>query len=135
MGAIAIKAAIEHWGFVAPVLVMPTNDLEYEALVEALDAVLDAGGADESHPLAVLADRMGELVARYEEAALPPLPATGLDAWRYLMEAHGVGQADMPEVASQGVVSELLRGIRDLNVRQVRALATRFNVPAQVFLA
>lgn len=134
MGAATIKTAIEHWGYVAPMLTMPTNEAEYEALVEALDAVLDAGGADEAHPLALLADRMGELVARYEDSTQPPMAATGIHALKYLMESHGLGQADLPEVASQGVMSELLNGKRELNLRQVRILSARFQVPAQVFV-
>lgn len=134
MGASAVKTAMEHWCYVAPLLLLPQTEDDYNALVEALDTVLDAGGADETHPLAALADRMGELVVQYEEAHLPPIPATGIDALRFLMESHNVGQADLSEVASQGVISELLSGKRDLNIRQVRALSERFSVPAQVFI-
>ncbi len=46
-----LKAAIQHWSYVAPVLQPARNAKEYAALVEALDAALDAGGADETHPL------------------------------------------------------------------------------------
>lgn len=134
MGAVAIRAAIEHWQYVAPVLKMPTTQAEYEALVEALDEVLDAGGADENHPLAVLADRMGELVAAYEELNLPQIQTTGIDALKYLMQTHGLGQADLPEIASQGIMSELLNGKRELNLRQIKALANRFHVPPQAFI-
>lgn len=134
MGAIAIQTAIEHWQYVAPILSVPKNEAEYTALVEALDEVLDAGGADENHPLAQLADRMGELVAHYEDTNLPALQTTGIDALKYLMETHGLGQADLPEVGSQGVMSELLNGKRELNLRQVKQLATRFHVPPQVFI-
>jgi HTH-type transcriptional regulator/antitoxin HigA len=49
-------------------LLLLQTEEDYNALIEALDTVLDAGGADENHPLAALADRMGELVAQYEEA-------------------------------------------------------------------
>ena len=52
-----------------------TEDDHCNARVEALDTMLDAGGADEAHPLAALADRMGELVAQYEEAHLLLIPA------------------------------------------------------------
>lgn len=38
-----IKAAIQHWSYVAPVLQPARNAKEYAALVEALDAALDAG--------------------------------------------------------------------------------------------
>ncbi len=33
----------------------------------------------------------------------------------------------------QGVVSEVLNGKRELNLRQVKALAARFSVPLEVF--
>ena len=56
------------------------------------------------------------------------------NAIKFLMESHGLGQGDLPEVASQGVMSELLRGKRELNLRQVKALATRFKVPVGVFV-
>ena len=51
-----LKAAIQHWGYVAPLLQPARNAKEYADLVEALDAALDAGGADEAHPLARLAE-------------------------------------------------------------------------------
>ena len=50
------------------------------------------------------------------------------------MDEHGLSQADLPEVGSQGVVSEVLRGRRQINVRQVRALSERFGVSAAVFV-
>ena len=36
------------------------------------------------------------------------------------------GAASLPEIGSQGVVSEILSGKRELNVRQIRALAAWF---------
>jgi HTH-type transcriptional regulator/antitoxin HigA len=50
------------------------------------------------------------------------------------MEEHGLTQSDLPEVGSQGVVSDILRGKRELNVRQIRTLATRFHVSPAVFI-
>ncbi len=50
------------------------------------------------------------------------------------MEQHGLRQSDLPEVGSQGVVSEILSGRRDLNVRQIRLLAERFHVSAATFV-
>ena len=55
-------------------------------------------------------------------------PVSGVDVLRYLMEEHDLRQSDLPEVGSQGVVSEILGGKRELNVRQIRALAERFGV-------
>jgi HTH-type transcriptional regulator / antitoxin HigA len=60
--------------------------------------------------------------------------STGVDVLRFLMEEHGLAQSDLPEVGSQGVVSEILNGRRELNLRQVRALAEKFKVSSAVFV-
>lgn len=50
------------------------------------------------------------------------------------MDEHGLKQADLPEIGSQGVVSEILNGKRELNVGQIRELARRFRVSPAVFI-
>jgi HTH-type transcriptional regulator/antitoxin HigA len=50
------------------------------------------------------------------------------------MEEQGLKQADLPEIGSQGVVSEILSGKRKLNLRQVRLLSERFTVSPAVFI-
>lgn len=125
-----IKAAIQHWSYVAPVLQPARNAKEYAALVEALDA----GGADENHPLAQLVEYLGEFVAEYEAKDKMPPEATGAEVLRYLMQRDNLRQIDLPELGSQGIVSELLSGRRDFNARQAKALAARFGVSAAMFL-
>ncbi|MEE9159582.1 MAG: helix-turn-helix domain-containing protein [Gammaproteobacteria bacterium] len=126
----------KHWPHVAPLLTPPRADDEYERLVQALDAILDAGGADENHELATLAERMGELVAAYEDANdIESLPGNPIAVLQFLMEQHGLRQADLPEIGKQSVVSAILNGKRQLNLNQVKALARRFNVPMDVFVA
>jgi len=129
-----VKTAIQHWSYVAPLLQPARNAKEYAQLVEALDAAIDAGGADESHPLARLADYLGELIAEYESRDKMPAAATGAEVLRYLMQRDNLRQIDLPELGSQGVVSELLSARRDFNARQAKALAERFGVSAALFL-
>jgi len=50
------------------------------------------------------------------------------------MQAHDLTQSDLPEVGNQGVVSEILAGNLELNVRQLRALGERFGADPVVFL-
>ncbi len=50
------------------------------------------------------------------------------------MEEHGLAQSDLREIGSQGVVSELLAGKRQLNLQQVRLLSERFKVSPAVFV-
>jgi HTH-type transcriptional regulator/antitoxin HigA len=49
------------------------------------------------------------------------------------MEQHGLRQCDLPEVGAQSVVSAVLAGKRELNLRQTQALARRFAVPMDAF--
>ena len=43
-------------------------------------------------------------------------------------------QKDLFEIGSQGVVSEILNGKRELNIRQIRILAQKFNISPSVFI-
>ena len=52
----------------------------------------------------------------------------GINALIYLMESHNLKQSDLPEIGSQGVVSEILNGKRKLNLRQIKELSNRFHV-------
>jgi HTH-type transcriptional regulator/antitoxin HigA len=122
-----------HWLNIAPLLTI-RNEREYNAAVKRLNGLLDEIGENEKHPLYGLLDTLGALIHAYEEEHYPIPEASGADVLRYLMEEHGLMQSDLPEVGSQGVVSEILSGKRELNVRQVRALAEKFKVSSAVFL-
>lgn len=50
------------------------------------------------------------------------------------MESHHLHQSDLPEIGSQGVISEILNGKRSLNLRQIKLLAKRFKVEASTFI-
>jgi HTH-type transcriptional regulator/antitoxin HigA len=128
-----IKQACEHWRYVAPLLSKPANEEDYDALAEALDELLAIVGEDEDHPLANLAAHMGDLLEAYDELRRPLPKASGVEVLRYLMQEHGLSQGDLPEVGTQSVISEILAGKRQLNVRHIRALSERFCVPADVF--
>jgi hypothetical protein len=53
---------------------------------------------------------------------------------QFLMQQHGLKQGDLTEIGSQGVVSEILSGKRELNIRQIRALSERFRVSPATFV-
>jgi HTH-type transcriptional regulator / antitoxin HigA len=122
-----------HWTAISPLLSI-RNEREYDLAVERLNRLLDEVGTDEQHPLYTLLDTLGTLIHAYEEEHHPIPECSGADVLRLLMEEHALTQSDLPEIGSQGVVSEILRGKRELNVRQIRALATRFHVSPAVFI-
>jgi len=122
-----------HWAVISPLLSI-RNEREYDHAVERLNSLLDEVGADEHHPLYTLLDTLGTLMQVYEEQHHPIPECSGGEVLRFLMEEHGLTQSDLPEIGSQGVVSEILRGKRELNVRQIRALSKRFHVSPAVFI-
>jgi HTH-type transcriptional regulator/antitoxin HigA len=99
-----------------------------------MNELLDEIGTNEKHPLYSLLDTLGTLIHAYEEEHYPIPITTGADALRFLMDEHGLTQSELPEVGSQGVVSEVLNGKRQLNVRQIRALAKRFKISTAAFV-
>lgn len=117
-----------YWQNISPLLSI-RDERKYNAAVKRMNDLLD-----ETHPLYSLLDTLGTLIHAYEAERYPIPAASGADVLRLLMEEHGLTQSDLPEVGSQGVVSETLNGKRELNVRQIRALSERFKVSAAVFV-
>lgn len=130
---LANKELQVHWMNIAPLLTI-RNEREYNAAVKRLNELLDEIGDDEKHPLYSLLDTLGTLIHAYEEEHYPIPDAAGAEVLRFLMDEHGLTQSDLPEVGSQGVVSEILNGKRELNVRQIRTLAEKFKVSSAVFV-
>jgi HTH-type transcriptional regulator/antitoxin HigA len=122
-----------HWINIAPLLTI-RNEREYNAAVKRMNELLDEIGTNEKHPLYSLLDTLGTLIHVYEEEHFSIPNSTGADVLRFLMDEHRLTQADLPEVGSQGVVSEVLNSKRELNIRQIRALAERFNISPAAFV-
>jgi len=107
---------------------------DYARAVEKLDAILDEVGEDEKHPMAELADALSVFIEKYEAEHVPIPAAKPAAVLKFLMREHDLRQSDLPEIGSQGVVSEVLAGKRELNARQIKRLAKRFNVSPAVFV-
>lgn len=115
-------------------LMNPRTEADYEETVELMEVLLDLVGTDESHEYYSLLDGLGDAVLRYESKKYPTPNVKGVDCLKFLMDQHKLRQSDLrEEIGTQGVVSEILRGRRELNKRQIDALRRRFNVPADVF--
>ena len=110
------------------------SEKDYRKAVAMLDEIIDEIGQDEAHPLADLAEALAMFINAYEESHTKIPEATGPEVLRALIETHGLKQSELPEIGSQGVVSEILSGERELNVRQIRRLAKRFGVSPAVFM-
>ncbi len=80
-------------------------------------------------------DILVKLVSDYEKIQFKPSVVSGTEMLSYLMELQGLNQSDLSrELGGQPVVSKILKGERELNIRQIKALAKRFKVSPKVFL-
>jgi len=110
------------------------SEADYRRARHALDELTDEVGSNERHPRAGLMDTLATLVHAWEEEHHSVPSASPRKVLAFLMEEHGLRQRDLKEVGTQGIVSEVLTGKRELNVRQIRKLAHRFGVSPAVFV-
>lgn len=122
------------WPSIRNVFSVPHTENDYENLVSLLDDLIDEVGENENHPLSSLMETIGNLIGTYENNNLPQTLSTPAESLCYLMTEHKLKQSDLSEIGSQGVVSEIIKGKRNLNIRQIKALSTRFGVSPVVFI-
>ncbi len=130
--SLQIKEIQPHWSVIRPYLSI-RNEADYDRAIEQMNELIDTVGTDEGHPMYEYLDTLGTLIHAYEDKNYPMPLVRGAEVLRFLMDEHGLRQADLPEIGSQGIVSEILNGKRDLNVRQIRDLSKRFHVSPAVF--
>jgi len=122
------QAAVENWKYVAPLLRAPMNQKDCDRLIAQLDSLLDLTGGKENHSLNSLIELVSDHIAEYEKKNFPEIESTGIDVLKELMAMHELKQSDLSHIASQGVMSEILNGKRNLNLRQIKLLAAHFGV-------
>jgi len=126
--------AIKYWDHVSPVVRYPKNDKEFNLLLSELDALLAIVGDNEKHRLMGLVDVISHMISSYEAEHVTVPAVKGVDALKFLMDAHQLCQSDLSDIGSQGVVSEILNGKRMMNLRQIKLLAKRFHVDPSTFI-
>ncbi len=131
---IQLKEIAKVWPNIQPIFSVPHNRKDYNKLVNLLDRLIDEVGNNEYHPLASLMETIGTLIETFESQYVNEIEGNPIDTLNDLMEEHSLKQSDLSELGSQGVVSEILSGKRQLNVRQVKMLSKRFKVSPAVFI-
>lgn len=129
-----LKEIAKVWPEIQPIFSVPHNKKDYNRLVNLLDRLVDEIGNNENHPLASLMETIGSLVEIYESQSINEMEGNPIDTLRALMEEHGMKQSDLHEIGSQGVISEILSGKRQINIRQIKILSKRFKVSSAVFV-
>ena len=129
-----LKNIANVWPTIKNIFSVPHTEAEYNNLVTLLDNLIDEVKENEEHPLSSLMETVGSLIESYEYDNCQTNLGTPLEAFSFLMKEHGVKQTELTEVGSQGVVSEVLTGKRNLNIRQIKELSSRFKVSPLVFI-
>lgn len=110
------------------------DEAHYAELLAFVDEVFEQFGADDQHPIFTLVGLVAERIREYEDRAHPwPDNSTPASRLAFLIDSHQLSQKDLPEIGPQSVVSEILSGKRQINLRQASALARRFGVPMEAF--
>lgn len=121
-----------------PLLGVERNDTEYRRALALVEFLIDHD--DLENPLFQL---LSARISEYEKHA-PEFKAlnqhlektpSGVSVLRTLMDQYGLKAADLAnELGSKSNVSNILNGRRALTVSHIKALAERFNLPADAFI-
>ncbi len=130
-----ILAAIQsNWPPLAGLLSLPRNRDEYEQKRELMDDLLNMDLPDD-HPVSSFIDLLGEIIDEYEKNhfeevnKLDGLTASPIEKIKHLMREYNIKQKDLVDVlGSQGYVSDILNGKRELHLKHIKGLAKKFNV-------
>lgn len=99
-----------------------------ERLMDALNQKVDDG-------MKIYLETLTDLISDYEGKMFEAPKVKGSEMLSYLMELKGFTQMDVAkELGGQPNVSKILKGERELNLRQIRELAKKFKVEPAVFI-
>lgn len=105
---------------------------DYDAALTAIDSLMGAApDTPEGDELEVLVT----LVEAYEAERWPIEAPDPISAIEHFMEAHGLRQRDFAAlIGSQPRASEVLNRHRPLTLAMIRALSSKWNLPADVLV-
>lgn len=79
-------------------------------------------------------ESLAVLISDYEASKFKSSKIKGKDMLAYFIELNELSQADFSkELGSHAVVSKILKGEKELNLKQIKALAKRFKVSPDLF--
>ncbi len=125
---------LEAWSALEDLVKPIQTKKRYNKLASLVHELLDEIGAAKKHPLLSMLDTLSLLIEDYESREIEIPDVEPLEVIKFFMEEHGLTQSELPEIGPQSIVSEVLKGKRELNIRQVKALAKRFDVSVETFI-
>ena len=136
-----VREACRRFADVAAPLCHITDAEHYEMALELVESLFDEAEDSPVDPLNAVITMLSEAISQYEsrdremlafeiEASAGP---SDLAMLRLLMDQHGLGMADLPEIGSKSMVSRVLSGERSLSKKHIKALSERFEIDPGLF--
>jgi HTH-type transcriptional regulator/antitoxin HigA len=131
-----IRAIQSSWqAFDTVAHLRPIHDEEgYERMTEIMNALLDATGDDDDHPLSGLLELVGDMVSKYEQEHYTIEPSEPKDVLRFLIKARGLKQEDFAPIVPQSNLSAILSGKRKISASLAGKLGKFFGISPAVFI-
>jgi HTH-type transcriptional regulator/antitoxin HigA len=106
---------------------------EYNRIEEIFNNLFKGNRSPEEDKLFNL---LANLLEDYEKRTLPQLEKSSpLETLKFLMNENALRQSDLADIfGTQSVVSEVLRGRREITKKQAKALAERFSLRVEAFI-
>ena len=117
------------------------DEEHYIRTLETVEALMEEAEDSATDPLNPIIEMLADAIEQYETAdpgfadfnrALEDLDP-GIAVVRLLMDQHGLGMSDLPEIGSKSMVSRVLSGERELSKKHILALAGRFGLEPALF--
>ncbi|MGJ0638503.1 helix-turn-helix domain-containing protein [Xenorhabdus bovienii] len=89
---------------------------------------------DTEHVAAKFADFVTDRIYEYETKNRNVPNVSPREALAFFMKERGIRQADLCDIATQSVISEILHGKRSMTIQQVKGFAKFFGVPVETFM-
>lgn len=136
MNALASIEDVKNVFRAAPYLTHIRTVEEYQDALTLVDELIEDFDSN-----VALIERLSDVIEEWENtdpdfvefnASVAALDA--VDMLKFIMEQHGLGIADLPEIGSKSLVSKILnRRERELTRRHIEALSKRFGVSPGLF--
>ncbi|MGI8542576.1 MAG: helix-turn-helix domain-containing protein [Aridibacter sp.] len=110
-----------------------TSDKEYDRIEELFANMINKVRSPEEDKLF---DLLADILENYDRKVMPEIKrGTPLETLNYLIKENNLRQIDLVDIfSSQGIVSEVLSGKRQITVSQAKKLAKRFKLSVEAFI-
>ena len=100
----SIQQTIKHWGYLLPFISVPRNESEYDKLLAFVDKLMVFSRQAKDERVTTLLTLVAKNIETYETHRFPSKSLSPIEMLEFLMEEHGLGQNDLPEIGGQSLV-------------------------------